>query len=60
MKISALLCHIELGSVNEYVKIMSDGDRYGKRVVTDRTGYRVSCEGSKRLQLIAQRKPKRS
>lgn len=50
-KISGRLCHIETESENEYVKIKSNRDRSGKYVVADSTGYRVSDEESKRLQL---------
>lgn len=45
------MCHIETESENEYVKIKSNRDRSGKYVVADSTGYRVSDEESKRLQL---------
>lgn len=45
------MCHIEKGSENEYVKIMPNSDHSEKRVADDKTGYHVSDEGSKRLQL---------
>lgn len=45
------MCHIETESENEYVEIKSNRDRSGKYVVADSTGYRVSDEESKRLQL---------